>query len=191
LSIYDFSKDVRGSGRRRRLLVDEDFSWSEVPRRRGTEVVAAEPPRRSEPTHSFSEPVAALVDERDDLETFDDGVEVVDLRGNRRYLSGDLGTQHEMPAGEGPYSDGDPYLAPGSIRDDASAAGRRTIVITGHGAERRLPVRQHSGAGLRVHERSGFKPDRIALWAFLLALALLLGATTSSHAATLVQHLPH
>lgn len=70
-----------------------------------------------------------------------------------------------------------------------ASEGRRTVVITGHGAERHLVHRPRREAGLRPYERSGFKPDRIALWAFLLALALLLGATTSSHAAVLAQHI--
>jgi hypothetical protein len=63
---------------------------------------------------------------------------------------------------------------------------RRTIVITGHGADRRLASRPR-GYDARVarHERSSFKPDRMAMWAVLLGLALLLAAATSSHAAVL------
>jgi hypothetical protein len=63
---------------------------------------------------------------------------------------------------------------------------RRTIVITGRGAERSLPPRQRGWeASLPLHERSGFKPDRVAMWAVLLGLILLLVAAASSHAATL------
>jgi hypothetical protein len=62
---------------------------------------------------------------------------------------------------------------------------RRTVVIRGHGTRGYAASRGGYEAHLRPHERSGFKPDRVALWAVLLGLALLLGAVTSSHAATL------
>ena len=69
---------------------------------------------------------------------------------------------------------------------------RRTIVITGRGTERSLPSRQRGWeATLPLHERSGFKPDRVALWAVLLGVILLLVAAASSHAATLAAHVAH
>jgi hypothetical protein len=74
---------------------------------------------------------------------------------------------------------------------DAAAAGRRTIVITGRGSERYVAPRRGYDARVRAHERSGFKPDRVAMWAVLLGLALLLGAATSSHAAVLHAVLHH
>jgi len=54
--------------------------------------------------------------------------------------------------------------------------GRRTVVITGRGADR-FPVgsRRRAEAGLAFHERSGFSPDRMAMWAVLMGIALLLG----------------
>jgi hypothetical protein len=64
---------------------------------------------------------------------------------------------------------------------------RRTVVIRGQGTRGYAPSRGGYEARLRPHERAGFRPDRVALWAVLLGLALLLGAVTSSHAATL-QH---
>lgn len=76
-----------------------------------------------------------------------------------------------------------------------SQPARRTVVIKGHGHGHYTPSRGGYEARLRPHERSGFKPDRVALWAVLLGLALLLGAVTSSHAAilhpVLLQHLWH
>lgn len=66
---------------------------------------------------------------------------------------------------------------------------RRTIVITGRGDQRGMPRRRGWEASLPVYERSGFKPDRLALWAVLLGVLLLLVAATSSHAAILVTHL--
>jgi len=79
-----------------------------------------------------------------------------------------------------------------------AANGRRTVQITGRGAERNLPVarpipRRHEREGfptLRRHEREGFKPDRAAMWAVVLGLLLILVAATSAHAAALA-HLAH
>ncbi len=67
-------------------------------------------------------------------------------------------------------------------------AGRRTVTITGRGAERHVP-RSYGSARQRPqrrpYERAGFRPDRAALWAVLLCVVLLLVAATSSHAAML------
>ena len=54
--------------------------------------------------------------------------------------------------------------------------GRRTVTIRGQVAPPRRPPR-------RAHERAGSRPDRIAMWAVLLGLLLVLVAATSSHAA--------
>ena len=64
--------------------------------------------------------------------------------------------------------------------------GRRTVYITGRGAERNLPVARPT---LRRHEREGFRPDRVAMWAVLLGLLLILVAATSAHAAVLAHQL--
>jgi hypothetical protein len=61
---------------------------------------------------------------------------------------------------------------------------RRTITITGRGAERNLPWPTDSSrrrSARRVHERAGFRPDRFAMWALFLGLLLLLVAATSAH----------
>ena len=68
-------------------------------------------------------------------------------------------------------------------RNDPPA--RRTVTITGRGAERNLPwptdaARRRSAK--RVHERAGFRPDRFAMWALFLGLLLVLVAATSAHA---------
>ena len=68
---------------------------------------------------------------------------------------------------------------------------RRTIVITGRGAEGQLPRRRGWDASLPLHERAGFKPDRVAMWAVLLGVILLLVAAASSHGAILATHLGH
>ena len=71
-------------------------------------------------------------------------------------------------------------------RDGIVRSGRRTVTITGRGAERYNP-RLEPGARPRPqrrrHERTDFRPDRAALWAVVLCVALLLLAAASSHAA--------
>ena len=67
---------------------------------------------------------------------------------------------------------------------------RRTVVITGRGAERHLPWPGDPGhrPARRAHERAGFRPDRVAMWAVFLGVLLMLAAVTSSHAAVLSSH---
>ena len=78
-----------------------------------------------------------------------------------------------------------------TVSSAPAAPERRTVVIRGQGTKGYAASRGGYEARLRRHERSGFKPDRVALWAVLLGLALLLGAVTSSHAATLHAHALH
>jgi hypothetical protein len=58
---------------------------------------------------------------------------------------------------------------------------RRTVIIQGRGAERYVPTTARRRPPRRLHERAGFRPDRVAMWAFFLGLLLLLAAATSSH----------
>jgi hypothetical protein len=76
------------------------------------------------------------------------------------------------------------------VRDDpvGGIAGRRTVTIRGRGAERDLgwsPYHSRRRPPVLAHERSGFRPDRAAMWAVFLGLLLVLVAATSSHAAVL------
>lgn len=75
--------------------------------------------------------------------------------------------------------------APPAQRDPAH---RRTVLITGRGDDRYVPARARPERSLQRHERHGHRPDRVAMWAVLLGIALLLGAVTSSHAAVLAVH---
>jgi hypothetical protein len=79
-----------------------------------------------------------------------------------------------------------PRITSGS--QGAGVPGRRTVTIRGQAPER-YPVRRADGSRRprpeRRHERAGFRPDRAALWAFLLGVMLILVAVTSAHAATL------
>jgi hypothetical protein len=59
----------------------------------------------------------------------------------------------------------------------AEAAEHRTVVITG----RPYPARRRSPTQARISAR----PDRVALWAFLLGLMLVLVAAATAHAAPL------
>jgi hypothetical protein len=79
---------------------------------------------------------------------------------------------------------------PGAARPDGTGVpGRRTVKITGYGSQRNLiyasrePRRRPAE---RPYERAGFKPDRVAMWAVLLGVLLVLVAAMSAHAATLV-----
>ena len=193
--------------RRRPLLVDEDFSWSEPPsrRRRPTESAAKperkrriepeyeapyelesaavaeqgyapaptrEPARRSErasdrePTYErepASESRPRYADERTHALQGIDVERELDVAWGGRLSASAVDTYEVVPS----LQMGDTALTP---------PGRRTVVITGRGADR-FPVgaRRHAEAGLAFHERSGFSPDRMAMWAVLMGIALLLG----------------
>jgi hypothetical protein len=59
------------------------------------------------------------------------------------------------------------------------------VTIRGRGAERELafPTSRARRPATPRHERPGFRPDRMAMWAVLLGVLLVLVAATSSHAA--------
>jgi len=83
-----------------------------------------------------------------------------------------------------------PVRAPAS---GGGIPGRRTVTIRGRGSERPVPVHSRSSRRRpeRRHERSGFRPDRAAMWALLLGVVLIIAAATSAHADVLhaVAHL--
>jgi hypothetical protein len=64
----------------------------------------------------------------------------------------------------------------------AERSERRTITITGRGAEPYQPsTYARRRPQLPAHERPGFRPDRAAMWAVLLGVLLILVALTSAH----------
>ena len=63
--------------------------------------------------------------------------------------------------------------------------GRRTVTIRGQVPDHRYVTPSSRRRPERRYERSGFRPDRAALWAVLLGMMLILAAVTSAHAATL------
>jgi hypothetical protein len=93
---------------------------------------------------------------------------------------------------EGSGSAPDPRVPPSRIGGEG-IPGRRTVTIRGQGAERYVPrqgaARRAGGSErqrqrqLRAYERSGFRPDRVAMWAVLLGVMLVVVAATSAHAA--------
>jgi len=62
-------------------------------------------------------------------------------------------------------------------------SGRRTVTIRGRGAERHLPWpgEARRRPARRPHERTGFRPDRVALWAVFLGMLLAAVAIASPH----------
>ena len=80
--------------------------------------------------------------------------------------------------------------SPDAARPDGTGVpGRRTVKITGYGSQRNLIYQSREPRrrpAERPYERAGFKPDRVAMWAVLLGVLLVLVAAMSAHAATLV-----
>jgi hypothetical protein len=59
---------------------------------------------------------------------------------------------------------------------------RRAVKIQGRGAERNMPWPDATRRPpRRPYERHGFRPDRVAMWAVLLGLLLVLVAVLSAH----------
>ena len=57
------------------------------------------------------------------------------------------------------------------------------MTIRGRGAERNLPLPDPARRrpARRAYERTGFRPDRVAMWAVLLGVLLVLVAVLSAH----------
>lgn len=136
--------------RRRALLVEEDFSWSDTPPAHSRRAEVEPAPRAATAREAWDEPL----DVEHELDT---------------AWGGRLSERAE-PAVEHAETWDESTLEP--VPD-----GPRTVVITGHGGERQVPMgRRRRDSDLRIHERAGFNPDRVAMWAVLLGVALLLGA---------------
>ncbi|WP_249011960.1 hypothetical protein [Conexibacter sp. DBS9H8] len=63
----------------------------------------------------------------------------------------------------------------------AESGGRRTVVITGHTADRQLVSRSGSRASSLPASRAFHAGDRTAMWAVLLGVMLLIVAISSAH----------
>jgi hypothetical protein len=196
----------------RRLLMDEDFSWSEPPARprrrraeapvrlrRRTAVAEAEPVERDPrseagETHSEFDEVMQRWNKaygdssgyrsargaprnREEQMSYAGHVEAeaFDQGSVATFDRDDVASYAQAPVHEdrsGAYD-----LSGGYDLSEPEQADRRTVVITGRGDDRYMPARRRRPSSeLRFHERSGFSPDRTAMWAVLLGLALLIGA---------------
>ncbi|HEY2160747.1 MAG TPA: hypothetical protein VGH24_05525 [Solirubrobacteraceae bacterium] len=88
-----------------------------------------------------------------------------------------------LPPADDRGSEPDASVTSAPWADDGPPA-RRTVTITGRGADRNLwatEATRRRPARL-PHERAGFKPDRVAMWAVFLGVLLVLVAALSGHA---------
>jgi len=76
------------------------------------------------------------------------------------------------------------------LPSDGALSDRRTVTIGGHGTERgvgwdryRARPRPTRRPARRAYEHAAHKPDRLAMWAVLLGVLLVLVSAASSHAA--------
>ena len=174
------------------LFVDDDFSWSEPPqrrRRRMTEGVSARRAFTEEPIRARRR--SAVLDYEPEPER--------DFEPDRQVQPAPVAADAHWDRPTEVHSHFDAMMAEwnanyGALPERETAAerafdlsdpgaqtpaqgARRTVQITGHGDERYLPApRQRRSSELRFHERSGFSPDRLGLWAVLLSIALVIGA---------------
>jgi len=176
----------------RRLLMNEDFSWSEPPQRRRRRIteepirahrqaaVREHEPAEYEPELTEAEPVAAHAWDQPTAahSHFDEMME----QWNAQYGDGsdrdfDLSDRALDLSDRDSERDFDRSDRAFDLSDPGAQGGRRTVVITGRGDERYMPApRRARSAELRFHERSTFSPDRGALWALLIGIALTIGA---------------
>jgi hypothetical protein len=170
-----------------RLLMNEDFSWSEPPQRRRRRITE-EPIRAHRRTavleyeEQETAPEPSPVHELGYHEPLDDQIAHVDANQVDAWDQPTAAHSHfdemmeQWNAAYGDAADRAFDLSdPGT--QAASQGGRRTVLITGRGDDRFMPApRRPRSADLRFHERSTFSPDRAALWAVLLSIALVIGA---------------
>jgi hypothetical protein len=169
VTIYDFAQDAAGYDGRRRALLEEDITWSEAP------LARRRVPRPREATARF----------RREPEPQRDEYWLSELTAAPAIEDEQWSSEPWASETESAVAAQDDRWAPAEATARVSSDGRRTVVITGRGAERDYVPARRRERDLRPHERAGFKPERLALWAFLLTLLLILVAATSSHGAVL------
>jgi hypothetical protein len=98
----------------------------------------------------------------------------------------DWSSEDAPPAPVGHVTSEHDGVTPDQWSPSGGVPGRRTVTIRGQVADRYATPRPSSRRRPeRRYERTSFRPDRAALWAFLLGVMLILAAVTSAHAATL------
>ena len=157
------------------LRIDDDFSWSEPPRRR-RRPVSDEPirARRRSATHGLAEESAGTSGgaQRVPLEIGDPAAfEAAQAEWFEERERFEPRRRPDRPRRARMFDLSDPGAS-------ASAGeSRRTVVISGQGDGRYLPApRRRRTEGLSFHERAGLRPDRAGMWAVLLGIALVIGA---------------
>jgi hypothetical protein len=119
----------------------------------------------------------------------DRGGRAAEDRGRRaaedRGLDGRLGVR---PAPGQGASTPARQAPPVSARGGTGVPGRRTVRIQGRGSERYSITPARRRPPRTLHERAGINPDRVAMWAVLLGVLLVLAAAASSRAAVLSAH---
>ncbi len=120
-----------------------------------------------------------------DRERLASSVRALDDWSTSEHEAVDRSTQDAPAAVDGAASER-AGAAPAQWSPSGGVPGRRTVTIRGQVADRYATPRSSSRRRPeRRYERSGFRPDRAALWAVLLGVMLILAAVTSAHAATL------
>jgi hypothetical protein len=100
------------------------------------------------------------------------------LREDDQPLTSRRGRFERAPAEPTPLRPRGNFDGPARGFDGAAPGERRTVTITGHP----VPPRRRRSP---THEQIVARPDRVALWAFLLGLFLVLVAAATANAAPL------
>jgi hypothetical protein len=158
-----FARREPGSRAARRLQALEGGLGADVPRPRAPRSVRSEPLRA--PAARSARPVAASSSPQPPRRAAAPRPAVA----ARPAAAAGRSAVAARPAGSPPTGGGVP--------------GRRTVTIRGRGAERNLPWPEQSRRRppRRAYERAGFRPDRVAMWAVLLGMLLVLVALASAH----------
>ena len=121
-----------------------------------------------------------------DRERLPSAVRALDDWSTSEHEAIDWSAEDAPPAPTDQVTSAHAAAAPAPWSPAGGVPGRRTVTIRGQVADRYTTPRPSSRRRPeRRYERSGFRPDRAALWAVLLGVMLILAAVTSAHAATL------
>jgi hypothetical protein len=121
-----------------------------------------------------------------DRERLPSAVRALDDWSTSEHEAIDWSAEDAPPAPVGQARSDHHVAAPAEWSPSGGVPGRRTVTIRGQVADRYATPRPSSRRRPeRRYERTGFRPDRAALWAVLLGVMLILAAVTSAHAATL------
>src|SRR5579875_1699263 len=179
--------DWQQAERQNRLLIDEEFTWLELPRRRRRRAVQPVRDRAAQVARESDAPATTVFDAPPSGHgTAPAPAPRTPVAGEPVSVSEPVPVRPRLPSRSArPHPRG--VRAPRQQRtnlersfDLADRGGfetpaKRTVRISGRGAERYAPIAARARtSALRLHERSGFSPDRAGLWAVLLGIVLVL-----------------